>query len=68
MISRKRYKGLKPRLPDWCMSDHYKTFKHQTDDYSVWTDRATPTPELDQDPRQAEDALDPDKPRGMHSY
>jgi hypothetical protein len=35
------------------------------DDYSAWTDRSQPTPELDKDPRTAFDALDPDKPRGM---
>lgn len=39
--------------------------RHPVDDYSCWTDRSIPTPELDNDPRMAEDSLDPEKPRGM---
>ena len=60
-ISRRR----KKKLPRWCLDKSYKPLQHEVDDYSCWTDRATPTPELDTDSRTAFDALDSDKPRGM---
>jgi hypothetical protein len=56
---------LKRRIPNWCLDKKYRPLQHDVDDYSSWTDRSVPTPELDKDPRTAFDALDPDKPRGM---
>ena len=65
MISRKRNKGLKPRLPEWAMDKNYKPLQHEVDQFSTWIDRAAPTPSEDKDPRTAFDALDPDRPKGM---
>ena len=53
----------KPRLPKWCLDKNYK--EEQLDDYSCWTDRMQPRNVADTDPRDANDALNPDKPKGM---
>ena len=61
-----RIKKKKRKIPNWCLDKKYHFDRHDVDDYSCWTDRSVPTPELDTDPRMAEDSLDPDKPRGMY--
>ena len=60
MINRRR-----KRIPKWCLDKKYKFDQHETDPYSVNTDRSQPTPVEDSDPRTAFDALDPEKPKGM---
>ena len=64
-LGRRRYRGFKKRLPQWCMDKNYKPLQHDTDSYSVNTDRAVVTPVEDTDPRTAFDALNPEKPKGM---
>ena len=60
MISR-RFK--KKKLPNKYLKNK-PVSRNDTDSYSCWTDRSVPTPAQDSDPRMAEDALDPEKPRG----
>jgi hypothetical protein len=62
---RRRYRGLRKRLPEWCLDKNFKPLQHETDSFSTWTDRAVATPAEDSDPRMAEDSLNPEKPRGM---
>lgn len=63
-MKRRRLRKIR-KLPEWCLNKDYAFDRHETDPYSVNTDRSQPQPAEDKDPRTAFDSLNPEKPRGM---